>query len=88
MKVVAGVTNELGIIYSVRTQNFPNISYPLTRAYQRVRNVSFSENFVYVLNQWTPNKLIHLTISKNPSIACVKCDNVTCVKCDSFRNLL
>ena len=41
----------LGIIYLVRTQNFSknNISYPLirkrTRAYQGVRNVSFSKNF-------------------------------------------
>ena len=48
----------LWIMYLVRTQNFPktNISDPLihTRmcAYQGVRNVSFSENFAYVLNEW------------------------------------
>ena len=34
-----------------------NISYPLIRictcAYQRVRNVSFSENFAYVLHEWS-----------------------------------
>ena len=34
-----------------------NISYPLIRtptcAYQGVRNVSFSENFAYVLHEWT-----------------------------------
>ena len=35
----------------------PNISYPLTSthtcAYQGIRNVSFSENFAYVLNEWS-----------------------------------
>ena len=41
----------------VRTQYFPktNVSYPLIRthtcAYQGVENVSFSENFAYVLNE-------------------------------------
>ena len=41
------------------SQNYPktNISYPLIRtrtcAYQRVRNVSFSENFGNVLNEWS-----------------------------------
>ena len=34
-----------------------NVSYPLIRtrtcAYQGVRNVSFSENFAYVLNEWS-----------------------------------
>ena len=38
-----------------------NISYPLIRtrtcAYQGVRNVSFSENFAYVLNAWALSKL-------------------------------
>ena len=24
--------------------------------YQGVRNISFSENFAYVLNEWSPNK--------------------------------
>ena len=28
-----------------------NISYPRTCAYQLVRNVNFSENFVYVINE-------------------------------------
>ena len=47
-----------GIIHLVRTQNFPktNVSCPLintsTYAYQGFRNVSFSENFAYVLNEW------------------------------------
>ena len=35
-----------------------NISYPLicrrTRAYQWIRHVSFSENFAYVINEWSP----------------------------------
>ena len=49
-----------GIIHLIRTQNFPknySISYPLIRArmraYQGVRNVSFSENFASVLNEWS-----------------------------------
>ena len=41
-----------------------NISYPLIRtrtcAYQGVRNVSFSENFAYVLNEWSLGFLIKL----------------------------
>ena len=45
-----------GIIHLVHTRNFrkTNISYPLIRtrgcAYQGVRIVSFSDNFMYVLN--------------------------------------
>ena len=39
-----------------------NISYPLIRTrtceYQGVRNVSFSENFAYLLNGWTLRNLI------------------------------
>ena len=52
----------VGVIHEVRTQNFPktNISNPLiltrTCAYQGVRNVSFSENFAYVLNGWPSSK--------------------------------
>ena len=40
-----------GSIHLVSTQNFPknSISYPLIRILGE-RNVSFSENFVYVLN--------------------------------------
>ena len=34
------IVMSLGIIHLVRTQNFP----------KRVRNISFSENFTYVLN--------------------------------------
>ena len=44
-------------IHLVRPQNFRkiNISYPLigTCAYQGVTNVSFLENFAFVLNEWT-----------------------------------
>ena len=46
----------IGVIHLVRTQNFSKSYYPLIRtrmcAYQKVRNVSFSKNFVYVLNGW------------------------------------
>ena len=47
----------LGIIYLERKQNFPknNISYPLTRThtctYQGLSHISFSDNFVYVINE-------------------------------------
>ena len=47
----------LGIGHLERSQNYPKttISYPLIRtracAYQRVRNVGFSENFGNVLNE-------------------------------------
>ena len=50
-----------GVINQVFTQNFPktNISNLLihtrTCAYQGVRNVSFSEDFAYVLNGWPQN---------------------------------
>ena len=41
---------------------FTDISYPLIRTrtcpYQGVRNVSFSENFAYVLNEWSVNTFI------------------------------
>ena len=46
------------IVHLVCMQNFPevNISYSLictcTCEYQEVRNVSFSENFAFVLNEW------------------------------------
>ena len=49
----------LGIIHLARTQNFPkkNIYYHLirtdTRAYEMERNFNFSENFAYVLNEWS-----------------------------------
>ena len=44
---------QYGVIHVERTQIFRknNISYPLTRVHQRVRNVSFSENFEYVLTE-------------------------------------
>ena len=53
-----------GVINQVFTQNFPktNISNLLihtrTCAYQGVRNVSFSEDFAYVLNGWPQNSHI------------------------------
>ena len=46
------------VIYLVRTQIFrkTNISYPLICthmcSYQGVRNVCFSKNFAYILNEW------------------------------------
>ena len=49
-----------GFIHLVSTQNFPKNShflplwYARTCAYQGVRNVSFSENFAYILNGWSP----------------------------------
>ena len=46
-----------GVIHEVRAQNFPKELLFLTPcAYQGVRNVTFSENFVYVLNGWFLNK--------------------------------
>ena len=46
--------NKLGIIHLVHSQ----ISYPMTGkrrcAYQGVRNVSFSDNSVYIRNEWSP----------------------------------
>ena len=49
-------TNKYGLIYLVRTQNFPknNISLQIhtcTCAYQAVRNNIFSKNFAYILNE-------------------------------------
>ena len=52
----------LGIINLVRMPDFrkTNTSYPLidtrTCAYHGVRNINFSEKFVYVLNEWSPIK--------------------------------
>ena len=48
--------------------NKTNISYPLIRkctcAYQQVRNVIFSGNFAYVLNEWSHfNFIIHVMIN-------------------------
>ena len=51
------ISSWLGIIHLVRSKTFrkTKISYPLIRTpmcvYQGVRNVSFSENFAYVLNE-------------------------------------
>ena len=49
------------IYYVCRMFRKTNISYPLihTRmwAYQMVRTVSFSENFAYILNEWSLNKM-------------------------------
>ena len=45
-----------------------NISYPLiqtrTCAYQGLRNVSFSENVLYVLNEWFPTDFKKLKLQK------------------------
>ena len=59
---LAGWLYTLGIIHLVRTQNFPkkkkkrSTSYPLIRTYSctyhGIRNVSFSEYFAYVINEW------------------------------------
>ena len=50
----------LGINYLVRTRNFPknlHVLPPDTHrfvcVYQGVRNVSFLEDFAYVLNEWS-----------------------------------
>ena len=53
-----------GMIHLVPSRNFlTNISYPLvhtrTCAYKELRNVSFSENFAYVLNESFLSKIIH-----------------------------
>ena len=44
-----------GVIYLKRTQNFPKNNFlpPGTHTCVCVRNVSFSENFAYVLNEWS-----------------------------------
>ena len=50
--------SSLGIIHLVRTQNFPKnyrFLFPDSKrpcAYQDVRNISFSEDFAYALNEW------------------------------------
>ena len=50
-----------------------NISYPLIRrrtfAYQRVRNVSFSENFVYVQNDLLRKNLREISVVKSDTCA-------------------
>ena len=57
----------LGIIHLARTQNFPkkNIYYHLIRtdprAYEMERNFNFSENFAYVLNEWSPLDPMRIT---------------------------
>ena len=42
--------SQVGIIHLVRTKNFPK-KLTFKCAYQGVRNVSFSENFTYVVNK-------------------------------------
>ena len=48
------VNETSGIVYLVRTQSFPKNKHliPLIRA-RRLKNVSFSENFAYVWNEWS-----------------------------------
>ena len=52
-----------GIIYLVRAQNFSKNLH-----YQGVRIVSFSENFVYVLNAWSPIKVTEFSHGNNNKI--------------------
>ena len=54
-----------GIIYLVHTQNIPKNKHFLSPdtnkyvcAYQRVRNVSFSDYFVHILNEWSLNAYV------------------------------
>ena len=54
--------NTMDIIHYIRNIfRKTNISYPQIRtrtyAYQGVRNISFSENFAYVLNEWSSDEL-------------------------------
>ena len=46
-----------GMIHLVSTQYFPKNQHflpPDMHTYQGVRNVKFSEDFAYVLNEWSP----------------------------------
>ena len=79
-----------GIIYYVhKIFRKTNISYPLLRtgtcAYQWVRNVGFSKNFVYVLNEWSLT--IDLTIHNEASYVFVtqSLETVT-VNCNWSKN--
>ena len=60
-------TGESSMKHIRKTFQKANISYPLVRmcAYKGVRNVSFSENFAYVLNGWplAKEKVIVITIT-------------------------
>ena len=52
----------LGVINLVRTQNFPKDCYflPSDTHTQGVRNISFSENFADVLNEWPPSSFLRI----------------------------
>ena len=69
----------LWIIHLLRTENFSktNISYPNIRtstcAYQGVRNVSFPENFAYVLNESSLTTSSRRQLSLNCQITFEKC---------------
>ena len=60
----------VGIVHLVRTENFPKdwrFLPPDTHTYvcvSEVRNVSFSENFAYVVNEWSVLKLETFNVSK------------------------
>ena len=62
-----GTDKEQSINYVRKIFRETNISNPLiltrTCAYQEVRNVSFSENFAYVLNGW-PLRIVLWKIKK------------------------
>ena len=61
MVLLANITYGAILLYVRKFLRKTNISYLLvcTRmfAYEGVRNVSFSENFAYILNEWSPHRL-------------------------------
>ena len=61
MVLLADITYGAILLYVRKFFRKTNTSYPLvcTRmfAYEGVRNVSFSENFAYILNEWSPHRL-------------------------------
>ena len=85
----------LGIILLLRSQNFwkVNISYPLIRtrlcAYQGAWNVSFSENFANVINEWSLGilsiLLILLSFSNYHSFNYYYFNNITVFSLTSAR---
>ena len=63
------IVMSLGIIHLVRTQNFP----------KRVRNISFSENFTYVLNGWSPVVLVYVEPLSNIHAAAFLKGSLPCI---------
>ena len=82
-------TLRLEIIHLVRLQNFPK-NYTLIRirtcAYQGVRNISFSENFANVLNEWSLSTIKWKVISQGGCFCQHKINFASVIKC-STRNL-